>query len=429
GHCVLQDRHAGRGGARVSPCGRAAPRRSERPLLYRPRRPQAGAVARGDGGAAPGRGEGRRPAGGVPQPRLRIRAARAARRGGSRLRRSRDAGADRRQGVSGLGCGGAQARRLRRRRRAARPRARAVREGTAAGLVLGPRAGRCRSGGIRAGTRPGRGRGRSLPLARGAAEQPRGPEGAVGRSHGRGGPGARRAQERALAPPAVQEPGGSGLPALPRKVTRARGLACDSYKDRCLRRRIAVRMRARGVHTFDDYAQLLDQDGHEYDLLLDALTINVTKFYRNAETWRALEPWLDGLWKARRGDVRTWSAGCASGEEPYTVAITLAEAARRLGQASLFPRARVDATDIDRTSLERTGAAEYAEPAFTEMPPELVRRYFTPESPRRPLPELRRIVRVLKHDLTSEPAPAPPYDPLVCRNVVIYFDRPMQERL
>src|SRR2546426_7787595 len=63
------------------------------------------------------------------------------------------------------------------------------------------------------------------------------------------------------------------------------------------------------------------------------------------------------------------------------------------------------------------------------MPPELVRRYFTPESPRRPLPELRRIVRVLKHDLTSEPAPAPPYDLIVCRNVVIYFDRPMQERL
>ncbi|PYP46954.1 MAG: chemotaxis protein CheR [Gemmatimonadetes bacterium] len=217
--------------------------------------------------------------------------------------------------------------------------------------------------------------------------------------------------------------------ALTRKVTRARGLACDSYKDRCLRRRIAVRMRARGVHTFDDYARLLDQDAHEYDLLLDALTINVTKFFRNIETWRALEPWLDGLWRARRGDVRVWSAGCASGEEPYTVAVALAEAARRLGQASLFPRARVDATDIDRTSLERTEAAEYAEPAFTEMPPELVHRYFTAQSPRHPLPELRRIVRVLKHDLTTEPPPAPPYDLIVCRNVVIYFDRPMQERL
>src|SRR5206468_1263477 len=93
----------------------------------------------------------------APPADAQITDARGARRGGSRLRGSRDAGSDRRQGVSGQGCGGAQARRLRRRRRAARPRARAVREGTAAGLVLGPRAGRCRGVGIRAGTRPGRG--------------------------------------------------------------------------------------------------------------------------------------------------------------------------------------------------------------------------------------------------------------------------------
>jgi chemotaxis protein methyltransferase CheR len=217
--------------------------------------------------------------------------------------------------------------------------------------------------------------------------------------------------------------------ALTQKITRARGLVCDSYKDRCLRRRIAVRMRARGVHTFDEYGRLLDQDVREYDLLLDALTINVTKFFRNVETWRALEPSLAALWTARRGEVRAWSAGCASGEEPYTVAVALAETARRLGQETLLPRVRVDATDIDRTSLERTRAAQYPETAFTEMPHELVRRYFTAEPPRRPLPELQRIVRVVKHDLTSEPPPAPAYDLVVCRNVVIYFDRRMQERL
>jgi chemotaxis protein methyltransferase CheR len=217
--------------------------------------------------------------------------------------------------------------------------------------------------------------------------------------------------------------------ALTQKISRARGLACGSYKDRCLRRRIAVRMRARGVHTFDEYGRLLDEDVREYDLLVDALTINVTKFFRNAETWQALAPRLADVWTARRGEVRVWSAGCASGEEPYTVAVALAETARRLGQESLLSRVRVDATDIDRASLERTRTAEYADAAFSEMPPELARRYFTTEPPRRPLPALQRIVRVVKHDLTSEPAPAPPYDLVVCRNVVIYFDRPMQERL
>ncbi|HYT04378.1 MAG TPA: protein-glutamate O-methyltransferase CheR [Gemmatimonadales bacterium] len=218
--------------------------------------------------------------------------------------------------------------------------------------------------------------------------------------------------------------------ALTQKITRARGLDCDSYKDRCLRRRIAVRMRARGVHTFDDYSRLLDTDAREYDLLVDALTINVTKFFRNAETWRALAPWLDGVWTARGGRVRVWSAGCASGEEPYTVAVALAETARRLGQDALLAQARVDATDIDRVSLERTRAASFPEAAFSEAPPDLVRRYFTPPpEPRRPRPELAGLVRVAKHDLTSERPPDPPYDLIVCRNVVIYFDRAMQERL
>ncbi len=218
--------------------------------------------------------------------------------------------------------------------------------------------------------------------------------------------------------------------ALTHKISRARGVTCEAYKDKCLRRRIAVRMRARGVHTFDAYSRLLDQDAHEYDRLLDALTINVTKFYRNPETWRALAgPYLTPLWQARRGRVRAWSAGCASGEEPYTVAVVLAETARALGQEGVLSRARVDATDVDRVSLERIRKPEFPETAFGEMPAELVGRYFTDQPPRRPVPELQRIVRVSKHDLTREPPPDPPYDLIVCRNVVIYFDRPMQERL
>jgi chemotaxis protein methyltransferase CheR len=127
--------------------------------------------------------------------------------------------------------------------------------------------------------------------------------------------------------------------------------------------------------------------------------------------------------------VRVWSAGCASGEEPYTVAVALAETARRLRQATRLPEARVEATDIDRASLERTRAASFPEAAFSEMPAELARRYFTAEAPRRPLPALQALVHVAPHDLTSEPPPHPPYDLIVCRNVVIYFDRPMQERL
>ena len=75
---------------------------------------------------------------------------------------------------------------------------------------------------------------------------------------------------------------------LTRKISEERGFGCASYKEKCLRRRIAVRMRARGVHTYADYARLLDSDGAEYDRLLDALTINVTKLFRNWEAYAAM---------------------------------------------------------------------------------------------------------------------------------------------
>ncbi|HET7249409.1 MAG TPA: protein-glutamate O-methyltransferase CheR [Gemmatimonadales bacterium] len=220
--------------------------------------------------------------------------------------------------------------------------------------------------------------------------------------------------------------------ALTEKITQARGVCCDAYKDRCLRRRIAVRMRARGVHSFGDYSRLLDADGREYDRLLDALTINVTKFFRNVETWTALAPFLVERWKARSGAVQVWSAGCASGEEPYTIAAALAETARTTGTSDWLPRAQVLATDIDRQSLERATAARYAAAAFSETPAEVLRRWIEPPAPdgtRTPVAAVRALVTVQRHDLTTGRPPGGPFDLVVCRNVVIYFDRDTQERL
>lgn len=220
--------------------------------------------------------------------------------------------------------------------------------------------------------------------------------------------------------------------ALTEKITQARGVCCDAYKDRCLKRRIAVRMRARGVHSFTDYSRLLDSDGHEYDRLLDALTINVTKFFRNNEAWTALAPYLAERWKARSGAVAVWSAGCASGEEPYTIAAALAETARTTGTSDWLPRARVLATDIDRQSLERAAVARYAAAAFSETPAEVLRRWIEPaaaDGTRAPVVAVRGLVTVQRHDLTTGRPPGGPFDLVVCRNVVIYFDRDTQERL
>jgi chemotaxis methyl-accepting protein methylase len=89
----------------------------------------------------------------------------------------------------------------------------------------------------------------------------------------------------------------------------------------------------------------------------------------------------------------------------------------------------VDATDLDRTVLARGEAGAYPRKALSDLPAQLVARYFTGTDPLTIAPALRRLVRFLPHDLTREAAPAGRYDLIMCRNVVIYFDRPLQERL
>jgi len=218
------------------------------------------------------------------------------------------------------------------------------------------------------------------------------------------------------------------LATLVKKIALERRFGFDAYKESCLRRRVAVRMRARGVDSYDDYATLLDKDAGEYDKLLDTLTINVTKFYRNRETWDAItRSVMPNLMRRQEGCLWCWSAGCASGEEPYTLAILISEHKRKGGPASAITR--IDASDFDRRSLERASAGQYGDAAFEELPTELNRRYFTGQSPKSIKPELRSMVRFIRHDITREPPPTPPYDLVMCRNVLIYFDRETQERL
>ena len=211
------------------------------------------------------------------------------------------------------------------------------------------------------------------------------------------------------------------LAALLQKIER-RGLRVTNYKEPCLRRRIAVRMRARGAHTFADYARVLDTEPGEFDLLLDALTINVTRFFRNPETYAVLRDRVIRELAAKPGPIAVWSAGCATGEEPYSLAILFDQAAAR-------SRVRIDATDLDPGALAFMARAEYPQSAVDEVPPELLKAYFSPGPPFKLAERVRKLVNPVRHDLTHEKAPQPPYDLIVCRNVVIYFDRAMQERL
>ena len=219
--------------------------------------------------------------------------------------------------------------------------------------------------------------------------------------------------------------------ALAQEIARSGGFSVQAYKDKCIRRRIAVRMRACGVHSYDDYRAVLTHSPAEWERLRDALTINVTGFYRNAETWEAVrQVVLPAVLDRLRGEVRAWSAGCASGEEPYTLAILIAAYLEAAGRGHELTRLSIDATDIDRGSLERAGAASYRREGLTELPRELEAGYFEDAGElRRVIERVRRRVSVRSHDLNREPPPRRGYDLLFCRNVVIYFDRPTQERL
>ena len=220
------------------------------------------------------------------------------------------------------------------------------------------------------------------------------------------------------------------LSTLTHKITVERGFGCASYKEKCLSRRIAVRMRARGVHTYADYARILDADAAEYEKLLDALTINVTKLFRNWETYRALGATVvPDLWSRETAKVRVWSAGCSSGQEAYSLAVLFHRHAAVQGMLSQIGRVDVLGTDIDRASLIAAQRGEFAEADFADTPDELRVRYFSRSAPFAVSPSVRSMVRFERRDLLNDPVPTGRFDLITCRNVLIYFDRDTQARL
>jgi chemotaxis methyl-accepting protein methylase len=187
-------------------------------------------------------------------------------------------------------------------------------------------------------------------------------------------------------------------------------------------------MRARGQRTFAEYSALLDREPAEYEQLLDTLTINVTKFFRNLETWAAVEAQVLPQLFALKGPVKVWSAGSASGEEAYTVSILLNEWAERHGRRADLDRFRIVGTDIDRRSLENARLGVFPELSLSETPAHLREKWFSPAPPYRVRPEAQRNVSFVRRDLISERAEGGQHL-IFCRNVVIYFDREIQERL
>lgn len=220
--------------------------------------------------------------------------------------------------------------------------------------------------------------------------------------------------------------------ALTAKIASDCGFSAESYKDSCLRRRIAVRMRACSASSYTAYSGILDRDPTEYDKLIDALTINVTKLFRNAEAWEELvRTVFPALWTLPSAMIHCWVAGCSSGEEAFTLAAMWHQFATARGETAGLQRIRITASDIDAASLESAAAGNYAPEAFVEVPAKIRERYFSPPMNGRSLAvsELRSMIRFERRDLLRDAPPRGPVHLITCRNVIIYFDRQSQEAL
>jgi chemotaxis methyl-accepting protein methylase len=219
--------------------------------------------------------------------------------------------------------------------------------------------------------------------------------------------------------------------ALLEQIRQERGIDLSSYKPSFLQRRLAMRLRARGCPDYATYRQLLRHDPAEYGPLLDALTINLTRFFRDATAFQAIqEKLLPEMLQHRssRRRLRVWSAGCAAGEEAYSLAIILREC---LGAD--LPRWRLEilATDLDSKVLDKARQGLYDPFSFQGLAPHYqpwIDRYFTPGPQRQLAAEVRGMVTFQRHNLIQDPLP-PDLDLILCRNVLIYFDRPQQDRL
>lgn len=214
------------------------------------------------------------------------------------------------------------------------------------------------------------------------------------------------------------------------KITRDSGFQCSSYKDKCLRRRIAVRIRARGASGCAEYSAMLDDDPREYERLMRSLTVNVTRFFRNRETYSAIDQKVvPALLERDDRGIRVWSAGCASGEEPYSIGILMHRHAAANGGRSL-ESVSIIGTDIDTDCLGVAARAVYAESALADTPADLRQHYFPRVAGLRTmLPEVRRLVTFEARDLLHFQPPFEDAHLIVCRNVIIYLERAAQDAL
>ncbi len=212
------------------------------------------------------------------------------------------------------------------------------------------------------------------------------------------------------------------------ELAEQRGFDFRGYKKTTLERRFRRRMFQLNIGGYSDYSEYIRKNPAEINELLNTILINVTEFFRDPPAWEILrhEMLPSLLKKLKPGhSFRAWSAGCASGEEPYSVAILLAE---HFGPRIQEYDVKIYATDIDEEALNAARRGEYSADALKRIRPELREKYFHGKGLLRVNREIRKLVIFGRSNHASD-APISHVNLLTCRNVLIYFDAALQKQI
>jgi chemotaxis protein methyltransferase CheR len=215
-------------------------------------------------------------------------------------------------------------------------------------------------------------------------------------------------------------------------VHRVCGINLRPGKEELVRSRLIKRLSALDLETFDDYLTYLDDDtsGQELITMIDVLTTNKTSFFRESQHFTFLVQHVLPDLQAAGQPMRFWSAGCSSGEEPYSIAMTLREEIQDIDRRDV----RILGTDISTRILAIARQAVYDRDSLDGVPAPLLHKYFIPVQPAssgmyQVHERLRAMVRLARLNLMQKWPMQGPFDLIFCRNVMIYFDKTTQEWL
>jgi chemotaxis protein methyltransferase CheR len=210
------------------------------------------------------------------------------------------------------------------------------------------------------------------------------------------------------------------------------GIRLTTGKEELVRSRLMKRLRALGIDSFRNYLRYIKEDrtSQELRVMIDSLTTNKTSFFREKQHFEYMRSQIIPTLKNRASGVRLWSAGCSSGEEPYSIAMILQEEWPQID----FSSVRILATDISTRILSKARAGEYEKENLQDVPPSYLSKYFNLGSGNtakiyRVKDNIKKMVHFARLNLMEEWPMKGPFDVIFCRNVMIYFDGATQARL